>query len=54
MFGTAISPPDTPALNLAFDVTPAELIAGFVTEVGVLEPPYETSIPRALVARNPR
>ena len=48
VFGTEISPPDTAALNLAFDVTPAELIAGIVTEVGVLEPPFEESIARAL------
>jgi methylthioribose-1-phosphate isomerase len=39
------------ALNIAFDVTPAELITAIVTEVGVLEPPYEEAIARAL-ARN--
>jgi methylthioribose-1-phosphate isomerase len=48
VFGTDIAPPGTPALNLAFDVTPADLIAGIVTEVGVLEPPYEASIAAAL------
>ena len=35
------------ALNLAFDVTPAELVAAIVTEAGVLEPPYDESIARA-------
>ncbi len=30
--------------NPAFDVTPAELITGIITEVGVLRPPYEESI----------
>jgi methylthioribose-1-phosphate isomerase len=29
-----------PALNFAFDVTPAELVTAIVTEAGVLEPPY--------------
>jgi methylthioribose-1-phosphate isomerase len=37
-----------PALNPAFDVTPAELVGAIVTEAGVLEPPYEESIARAL------
>jgi methylthioribose-1-phosphate isomerase len=36
------------ALNLAFDVTPHDLVASIVTEAGVLEPPYEESIERAL------
>jgi methylthioribose-1-phosphate isomerase len=35
-----------PALNLAFDVTPAELVTAIVTEAGVLEPPYEEAIDR--------
>jgi methylthioribose-1-phosphate isomerase len=38
-----------PALNLAFDVTPASLVTALVTEAGVLEPPYEEAI--AAVAR---
>lgn len=32
----------------AFDVTPAELVSAIVCEKGVLEPPFEESIPRAL------
>jgi methylthioribose-1-phosphate isomerase len=35
-----------PAVNLAFDVTPAELVTAIVTEVGVLEPPYDEAIAR--------
>jgi methylthioribose-1-phosphate isomerase len=42
-----------PALNLAFDVTPHHLVTALVTEVGLLEPPYEESIPRALRAQSP-
>ena len=36
------------AANWAFDVTPAELVTAIVTETGVLEPPYEESIARAV------
>jgi methylthioribose-1-phosphate isomerase len=35
-----------PAVNFAFDVTPAELVTAIVTEAGVLEPPYENAIAR--------
>jgi methylthioribose-1-phosphate isomerase len=47
VFGTRVAPDDTPALNFAFDVTPAELISAIITEAGVLEPPYERSIAAA-------
>ena len=47
VFGTRIAPADTEVLNFAFDVTPAELIAGIITEVGVLRPPYAQSIAEA-------
>jgi len=32
------------AWNPAFDVTPAELITGFITEHGVLKPPFLKSL----------
>ncbi len=32
------------ALNPAFDVTPAHLIAGWITEAGVLRPPFDPAI----------
>jgi methylthioribose-1-phosphate isomerase len=47
VFGTRIAPDETQAVNFAFDVTPSELIAGIITEVGVLTPPYEESIAAA-------
>jgi methylthioribose-1-phosphate isomerase len=48
-FGGALSaPPDVAVWNPAFDITPAGLIDAFVTEVGVLEPPFDASIGRAL------
>jgi methylthioribose-1-phosphate isomerase len=33
-----------PAVNFAFDVTPAELVTAIVTEAGVLEPPYDEAL----------
>jgi methylthioribose-1-phosphate isomerase len=52
--GIRIAPPDTDVRNPAFDVTPAELISGIVTEEGVLRPPYETSLAEAVAARRRR
>jgi len=46
-FGRRVAPADTEALNLAFDVTPAELVAALITDVGVLRPPYRESIAAA-------
>lgn len=37
-----------PAKNPAFDVTPANLITAIVTEQGVHEPPFESSLSRAV------
>jgi methylthioribose-1-phosphate isomerase len=42
------------ALNLAFDVTPHELVTAIVTEVDVLAPPYEESIAGAIWAQSRR
>lgn len=51
-FGSArIAPDDAAAYNPAFDVTPAHLIAAFVTECGVLRPPYGESIPQLEILR---
>jgi methylthioribose-1-phosphate isomerase len=36
--------PGLPALNFAFDVTPAELVSAILTEAGVLRAPYEEAI----------
>ena len=38
IYGTRIAPTGSPALNPAFDVTPAELVAGFITEKGIFCP----------------
>ena len=42
--GTRIMPEGLEAYNFAFDVTPASLITGIITEKGVLRPPYAASI----------
>jgi methylthioribose-1-phosphate isomerase len=43
-----VAPAEAAAWNPAFDVTPAGLISGFITDVGVLRPPFGESIPEAL------
>jgi methylthioribose-1-phosphate isomerase len=43
--GVRVAPEDAHAFNPAFDVTPSHLITAFVTEYGVLRPPYAESIP---------
>lgn len=42
--GKRVAPAGVKALNFAFDVTPASLIAGIITERGVLRPPFGESI----------
>lgn len=43
-FGKQTAPDNVKVYNPAFDVTPAELIAGIITEKGILRPPYTESI----------
>jgi methylthioribose-1-phosphate isomerase len=38
--GVRITPPGVAAYNPAFDVTPAEYVSGFITEKGLINPPY--------------
>jgi methylthioribose-1-phosphate isomerase len=45
--GVRIAPEGVAAYNPAFDVTPARLITGIITEVGILRQPLEESIPWA-------
>lgn len=39
-----ITPDDTPVLNIAFDVTPAQYITAIITDAGVAYPPFEQSL----------
>jgi methylthioribose-1-phosphate isomerase len=47
-FGKLTAPPDVNVYNPAFDVIPNELIAGIITEDGILRPPYKESIEKLL------
>ncbi len=42
--GKRITPKRAKALNLAFDVTPSEYITAFITERGIIYPPFEENI----------
>jgi methylthioribose-1-phosphate isomerase len=44
LYGQEVAPSEAQALNLAFDVTPNELISGIITEAGIAKPPYATSL----------
>jgi methylthioribose-1-phosphate isomerase len=49
-FGKRTAPEEVKVYNPAFDVTPAELIAGIITEKGILRPPFKESIAAAQTA----
>ena len=40
--GVIVAPEEAMAYNPAFDVTPHELIAGYITEKGIIQPPFDT------------
>ncbi|MCD6097829.1 S-methyl-5-thioribose-1-phosphate isomerase [bacterium] len=46
--GTWIAPKEADALTYAFDVTPAELITGIITEKGIIENPLKKNIPKLI------
>ena len=52
--GVRIAPPDTEVRNPAFDVTPADLITGIVTDEGVIRAPYEEGLAEAVARREQR
>jgi methylthioribose-1-phosphate isomerase len=49
--GARVAPEAATVWNPAFDVTPAALITAFITDAGVLRPPFEASIADALATR---
>jgi methylthioribose-1-phosphate isomerase len=49
-FGHPIAPREVPVRNPSFDVTPGELIAAIITEVGIARPPYAATLPALLAA----
>ena len=48
LFGRRVSPEKATARNFAFDVTPNRLFSGWVTEKGVIYPPFKTNLLEAL------
>jgi methylthioribose-1-phosphate isomerase len=52
--GVRIAPPDTEVRNPSFDVTPAELITGFITDEGVLSAPFDVALASAMERRDAR
>ena len=46
--GQAVCPPGIGARNPAFDVTPGKLVSAFITDRGVLQPPFDASIKGSL------
>jgi methylthioribose-1-phosphate isomerase len=52
--GIRIAPPDTEVRNPSFDVTPAELITGIVTEEGVVRGPFAEGLAAAVATSNAR
>jgi methylthioribose-1-phosphate isomerase len=52
--GRQVAPVGTVVWNPAFDITPAELITGIVTEEGVLRPPFGPSLATAVASRDAR
>ena len=52
--GVSIAPAGTVVRNPSFDVTPAELITGIVTEEGVLSGPYEAGLAAAIAVATAR
>jgi methylthioribose-1-phosphate isomerase len=41
--GTLVTESQCPVVNPAFDITPHQLVSGFITEKGVFKPPFETT-----------
>jgi methylthioribose-1-phosphate isomerase len=52
--GVSIAPEGTAVRNPAFDVTPADLITGIVTEEGVVPAPFADGLARAVETANAR
>ena len=46
--GVRIAPEGARAFNPAFDMTPAELVTALITEVGVINRPFEVNISKVL------
>ena len=52
-FGNPIVPDDYPARNPAFDVTPHRYLSGIITEKGIVLPPFDENLSRAILGKEP-
>ena len=48
LHGEQITPVGAQARNPAFDITPHELISAYVTELGIIQPPFEANFKKAI------
>ncbi len=51
MEGIELAPRDTQAFNPAFDITPPGLISAFITDKGIIYPPYEKNIKHTITEK---
>ena len=49
VFGVPTAPENVPVYNPAFDVTPAKLITGIITEKGIISSPYSVNLLKMMV-----
>jgi methylthioribose-1-phosphate isomerase len=49
VFGVPTAPAEVPVYNPAFDVTPAKLITGIITEKGIVTSPYSVNLLKLMV-----
>ena len=49
--GERVAPKNAKARNIAFDVTPNRLVTGIVTENGVVYPPFEVNLRKAVLGK---
>ena len=51
--GERLAPEGVAVYNPAFDVTPAGMISGIITEYGLIQPPYEINLKRCVRLAQP-
>jgi methylthioribose-1-phosphate isomerase len=50
--GVQVAPAGTRVRNPAFDITPGDLVTAIITEVGVVRPPYDSGLRRAVASHS--
>jgi len=52
--GVRVAPPEIQVRNPAFDITPHDLVTAFMTEAGVIRPPYDSGLRNAVASHGAR